>query len=48
MEYYLVFPKSNNQLLVRGEAYDYLTFAKFDLKKMLGIILMRFIGATKF
>ncbi|HDR1425214.1 TPA: hypothetical protein QB198_002419 [Pasteurella multocida] len=33
MEYYLVFPKSNNQLLVRGEAYDYLTFAKFDLKK---------------
>ncbi|HDR1874497.1 TPA: hypothetical protein R4338_001757 [Pasteurella multocida] len=33
MEYYLVFPKSNNQLLVRGEACDYLTFAKFDLKK---------------
>ena len=33
MKYYLVFPNSSNQLLVKGNEYDYLTFAKFDLKK---------------
>lgn len=33
MEYYLVFPESNNQLLIKGNGLDYLTFAKFDPKK---------------
>lgn len=33
MEYYLVFPESNNQLLIKSNGLDYLTFAKFDLKK---------------
>lgn len=33
MKYYLVFPNTSNQLLVKGNEYDYLTFAKFDSKK---------------